>query len=272
MDSAYNTEKMSRGNEITRAVSKKKRNILLKKKLYEKGYRVLPVLLVFLLLIYIVLFSPIFAIEEIEIEGLDNLERRDMKEVLLPIKGENFFTTDLHKFREGVVKDFVFIKHVYTKKVFPNKVVVEITEREPFLIAKSDRNCYLIDVEGYVLLPDEWDCDSLKDVYEVNHIQGPDIDGITFEYGEKAELYNLDKIEDIVNVLSHYHYDIKEMELKEHVLRVYLSEDRKVVFVLLDDVDLLLKRFIIVHKQLNIEGIDFKNLDLRYERPAMVEK
>ena len=267
------TEKVAREKEIDVELLKKKRKRLSNGSFLKKRWRFFVYFFLIALFFYIFFYSPLFEIEHIEIRGLNHLDESNIYDEISYLEGENFFLSDLPTARSKIVGENIFVEEIHTEKVFPNTVIVNITEREPFLLANNAiTGCHLLDLNGYVLSPEGSSCSDLRENYNVIEIVGIDIDNFEFLYGTTSQFYLASKIHEIMNVLSHYAYRVEAMQLNNQVLDIELTNDRTIVFSLSDDLDLQFKRLIILTQQIRTDSIDFEMMDLRFERPVLLER
>lgn len=268
MDYTYNTLESHKEKFIERELLKKKRSFF-KRKLSVKNYiKLLSLFLVFIFFVYLFLYSPVFSIQEIEVNRLDYIDSREIKKDFAHLIGGNFFLTDLTDVREDVIKNHVFISRIYTEKLFPSTILVNIVEKVPFIIVNTGSECYLLDKEGYVLSPNHL-CSELKASYLVKEVLGTDVEGIEFEYGMKSSFYDIGKIHDVSKVLDYYGYSFRDMSLERQTLRINLSGSGYLVFSVSNDLDIQLKRFIILVKHFESNPESFELVDFRYERPLL---
>lgn len=88
--------------------------------------------------IAIILYVPIFKVADTQISGLYYLETNALDSQLDEIKGKNFVFLNKSEIRESF-KTNSYVKEVAIKRKFPNKIMIEITERKPLaLLVTSD--------------------------------------------------------------------------------------------------------------------------------------
>lgn len=126
-------------------------------------FRVLRLTLLSLVLLFsgygiykFLIYSPYFKIQEIKIEGNQQISRKD---ILLPLnikKGDNIFKVRLTQAKRRL-RSIKQIKEIDVLRDFPDKIVLKITERVP--IARLDKGASvhsnkveLIDEEGITFL------------------------------------------------------------------------------------------------------------------------
>jgi cell division protein FtsQ len=100
--------------------------------------------------------SPYFRIEEIKIEGNQDIDRKDILSLLKIKKGENIFKFRLREAKKGL-ESLQQIKEIDIHRDFPDKIVIKITERVPIAeLDRGDNGRYnkveLIDKEGITFL------------------------------------------------------------------------------------------------------------------------
>ncbi len=227
----------------------------------------LSYVLAILVLIYIFFYSPFFTIKKIDINDLENIDGNEIVTDFLVLKGQNFFLTDLTDLRAKAIKDYAFIDNIYTEKVFPNRVVINVREKEPFISVENEEGCFLLDYSGFVLL--EANCSNLKSNYSVKEVIGEDLNNMEFVPNSQSSFFKAKEIHMILNVLEHYDYSTRKIEIKNQVVTFYLHDDVFIVFSFSEDIDIQLKRLVVVQNRIDYDNIAFKSLDLRYERPIL---
>lgn len=103
---------------------------------------------------YLTIFSPLFQIKEIEIFGSEKM-RENIKSLLEPQLSKDllsFSTKSIFLFNPKEIIQFLYenfpqIEKIEFFKKFPDKLEIEIKERQPLFIFCSQK-CYLIDKEG----------------------------------------------------------------------------------------------------------------------------
>jgi len=129
----------------------------------RRFFRVLRLSLLLVILLFsgyeiynFLIHSPYFRIEEIKIEGNQDIDRKDILSLLEIKKGENIFRVKLKRATRGL-RSLKEIKEIDIHRDFPDKIVIKITERVP--IAELDggdngrsNKVELIDKEGITFL------------------------------------------------------------------------------------------------------------------------
>ena len=109
--------------------------------------------------------NSIFPIREIELTGIKNSDENKIKKKLDEFKGKNIILISTKKLKE-TIKDFDFIREIKIKKIYPEKIKVEINEFKPLAIFVNDNERYLLlDAGRIVEYKEVSDSDSLPLVY-----------------------------------------------------------------------------------------------------------
>ncbi|MCL5772108.1 MAG: FtsQ-type POTRA domain-containing protein [Actinobacteria bacterium] len=95
--------------------------------------------------------SDYFKIKNIEVKGNNYYKSEVIISEAKDLKGTNIFEIDKRKYETALMNNFARIKKAEILKVFPDKLIINITERIPFLIILYKNDYFLIDNEGVVL-------------------------------------------------------------------------------------------------------------------------
>jgi cell division protein FtsQ len=95
--------------------------------------------------------SDYFKIKDIELKGNSFYKSEVIIEEVSDLKGTNIFEIDKKKYEISLVNDLSRIKEAEILKVFPDKLIINISERAPFLIILYKNEYFLLDNEGIVL-------------------------------------------------------------------------------------------------------------------------
>jgi len=94
--------------------------------------------------------NSIFSIREIELTGIKNSDENKIKKKLDEFKGKNIILISTKKLKE-TIKDFDFIREIKIKKIYPEKIKVEINELKPLAIFMNDNQRYLLLEAGKII-------------------------------------------------------------------------------------------------------------------------
>jgi len=121
------------------------------------------IFLVIFLFVYLIFFSNFFLINQIYIKGnviisnekIEEIIKKDnIKPILAIFPRNNFFLSNEKAIEENITNEFSEIKNIIIKKKFPNKIEIEITEKNPLIIWCRLENCFYIDSEAIAFMPE----------------------------------------------------------------------------------------------------------------------
>lgn len=239
---------------------------------------IFSIVILFLLLVYIIIKYPIFAIKNIDIEKqntecIDDLKIKDSSKIL----GQNFFLIETKKIEENLKLNFFCIKKVFTKKEFPNKIKLTILGREAKVVitslkdgeatisallenmatpsAKDFSGSYLADDEGVI--------------FEKANI-GMDLPKI-FVYRHKINLGDqILQVRDSVKILDKiksFGIDMKIISILDDFL---ITETQpKILFNLKGEIDTQLASLQLILNQAKIDSNSLEFIDLRFDKPIV---
>src|SRR3989344_4312470 len=117
------------------------------------GGREKMMLIIFLIVvggwIYTFYFSPLFAIKNIHIDGLEKISKSSIED-LLNVSGHNIFRFNPTKATEAV-KDAFFIENITINKIYPSTIAVTINEKHAAFELNMPHYKYLLDDDGVVV-------------------------------------------------------------------------------------------------------------------------
>jgi len=177
--------------------------------------------------------------------------------------GKNIFEVDKKNIEEELLKKFIWLKSVTLKKIFPNKVIIEVIERKPFEVILAGGNYFLVDNEGIIL--DKLDEKSLKNYKDLILVRN----ALKYspEIGEKIAKKSILSCGEIYQSLD---MEVKK-EIKESVIENNFAEDivfltysgREIIF---GDNDKIIEKNAVLKqilKQISEQNIYYSMIDLR---------
>jgi cell division protein FtsQ len=95
--------------------------------------------------------DPFFHLKEVEIRGCQKIEKKDLQ-TLIALEGRpNLFKLSLKEI-EKRISSHPWVEQVSLRKVFPDRLVIEIEERRPVAILQLDE-LYYLDSKGVIFSP-----------------------------------------------------------------------------------------------------------------------
>lgn len=253
---------------------------------------------IFLILSLVVLYffhAKIFKIKAIEQSTTRNPHIMDTMAISNRIgenyMGKGFFKISTVEIEKEVLQYSTFIEEVTIEKRFPKTLSISILGREPFLNISNDENFVIVDQEGFVMVVEQRSDKSItpetasvsseiakkqfivtdNSLYaDLPLLVAPGVN-VEFEVGKKSTFFQIEKISLINRVLTDNGYEIQSIDYLENVFTFNLQGDKRVIFSGDSDMETQLKRFILVAGNIKEEGSEFRQIDLRYERPIVLK-
>lgn len=123
--------------------------------------KVLIVVIGLALILVVLLFTPFFNITSVQVSGNHRYSSEKIKETAGTLIGENAFrklrlkSEAILELRlldaEEKIEQLPYVKNCTVSIVFPNRIAIKITERNPAAYLRSLDNYLTVDSEGYVL-------------------------------------------------------------------------------------------------------------------------
>ncbi|MBC6402665.1 MAG: FtsQ-type POTRA domain-containing protein [Hyphomonadaceae bacterium] len=91
-----------------------------------------------------------FVVEHIDVTGEGRLRETDVRRALGVAVGDHMFETDL-KSAQKRIESIGWVDHAVVRRLWPNRIVVQIVEREPYALWQNGGLIKLVDAEGRVM-------------------------------------------------------------------------------------------------------------------------
>lgn len=250
---------------------KKISNIKQVKKKQSKGRKLfikISLILSLLILAFIILASTeIFNIKEISVSGTDKLTANEIISFSQIQYEENLFKINFSNVKNKI-KENSYVEEVSLKRILPNKIQINITERKPKYMLQLAESYIYIDGQGYIL-------EISKEKKEIPILLGvlTDLSNIKeSDRLEKEDLLKLNTVNAIVATAENYEIlklitRIDITNISEYIL--YLDTEIKSAYI--GDASDLNTRILwvktITEQNLNIPGKIFVNMDLNSRKP-----
>jgi hypothetical protein len=233
-----------------------------KKLCRKKWFRILrPVIIIALviLLVYILTILGVFKIKKIETkEDLQYVQ--NLSKVTNKYLGVGYFILDLDEMEKDITDSFKYVKDVTAQKIFPNKILLEIEEYQPSLYFEYKDVCYILSEKGIILEQnEEYEECILDDGIKLNSQQNI--------LAEEKLIFGTELWE-VLKLLEEFDWETTEVKFDKDILEV-MDGTRIITIEIDDEYETQLSRLYLVLEKANIEGIEYRSLDLRFERPVM---
>ncbi len=229
--------------------------------------KILPILVFFFILLLTFLFG-LWNVRTFNYSksNLTNISEQDLNTYLHEYLDENIFVLSLSKVEEKLYESNGYVKDVFIKKVLPSKLDIYIEELVPKYLGYSSDKCLLFADNGELISEVCEKCEK-----ECKDNKGVEMLYLTSDsYIESREsLLYYDEISSIQKVLSIFEYIVDTVEISNGIATISDTNGHIFVFDITYDLDIQLSRVYIVCQKIDEDMIEFKRLDLRFDRPVM---
>ena len=205
--------------KITSSKSNKQREIERKKR--KRRSIILVLLLVLLIIIGICTYlftSDVFKIQDIIISGNKELSREYLQQLSEVNIGDNIFSV-FGTITKVKLKQNGYIEDAKIKKIYPNKINIEIKERQKQFQILTETGCYIyINEQGYIL-------DYSLDKLELPIITGMEITEEKVETINRLEENDLKKMENILQIQE----ETNKIELSKLITEYQVKDEYIIV-------------------------------------------
>ncbi len=199
------------------------------------------------------LFSSFFKIKKIEIEGIQNSDRKEIEEKFNPLKEKNIIFTNQKQFRK-LINNLELVKEIKVKKIYPDKIKITIKEFKIIGIFVDEKN-----QEEYILT------DHGKIINNYNKKQFSDLPLV---FGENADKFfftfypSLEATSFEIELIKYFNYfDIKRWDI--------LLKDGKLIKLPSTNYEKSLKKFLSIYETENFKK--FRVFDFRVNGQLIIK-
>lgn len=214
---------------------------------------------------YVLLQSPLFAIQAIDVNGAVHLSERDVRHLAGIEPGENIWRTDLEQSAQRL-RQHPWIGHVEVRRRLPATVEIQITERRPLAVVPYEGFYLALDDQGVAL--------SLVD--DLNVLGVPVITGAETPVFVAGQVYPVPAVNTALAAftgLGEYAADVAELHVSEpDGLTIWLRGGIRAEIGRSGDLDakLVLLRTILLDA--TVKGQRLASIDVRYQPPVITYK
>lgn len=219
--------------------------------------------LVIILILINLLHSDVFEIKEIEIKGNELITDNYILNFSDLNQGTNIFAMDCQKIKEklSLLPQF---KEVLVFRKLPNKIVIEVTEREPIAIIPLQSSYCLINKEGWIL----------KIINNLSQQQWPVVEGIEVERERKKIQVTEDlkvAIELLLKLTAEISQEIEKVKILKSGFRLELASGGIVKLGQDFDVEKKAEVFISIYQDIKERNLEIEYVDLRYNKHSFIK-
>ena len=215
-------------------------------------------------------FNQMFIVKDVNIEGVNYFDDTMLLEYNNSIKNQNIFFSNLGNYKDSI-ESLDHIKDCKVSRTFPNKVKIEVYEREPLAIISAN-DLIILDSEG-ICLPVEYCEISLPILSNFKTNQE------LYEKGKKTKSSNVLKSIDVIKYSKDNFYalydNISEFVFNEdNEYEIILKNGRTKILLGNDNIftkiNYLNAFSNVLPEEKTLES--YKYIDLRYKRQIVVDE
>jgi len=229
-------------------------------------------IILFITLILCAMFSPLFNIKNIQVEGNELITQNQIISLSQIQTGENTFKLNKSRIVKQI-KENAYIDQVVIKRKLPSNVIIVVEERKPAYLLEYAGGYIYLDKQGYIL-----EINSTK--LELPILQGASTKTIDFIVGNRLSIEDLERLNILVKVMEL----AKVSELSELISRIDIENKQNIKLIfetkdkvaylgdgtnLIDKIPLIKK---ILEENEGKAGEILVNMDLNKENPIFRER
>jgi cell division protein FtsQ len=213
------------------------------------------------MLTMVYLFSkdePLFFLKNIKIEGVQQLQDRDVMGKIAPFLKESLLKVDVTRVKEAITSH-PFVREVSVRRVYPFSLVIDVKEKKPSALwVNGQGDIRVLDENGepYKGLTKG----DIKGMFIINAADGNDVKSVYREISGWASQGILKK--EAISEVSYSAGNITIFGLEEGVEIILGKEDQKE----------RLKKAIAVLEDAKKRGLLIKCIDARFEKGAIIQE
>ena len=148
--------------------------------------KIIMIVGLFITTILLIMFSPLFNIKEITVEGNELISTEQILSFAGIEKEDNTFKLNIGKISDKIKED-LYIEEAEINRELPSKVVIKVKERKPSFLIEYANGYAVIDRKGMIL-------ELITEKKDLPILQGLEITNDNFEVGKKLGSNDINKI------------------------------------------------------------------------------
>ena len=232
----------------------------------------LMLIALFITLIVVTMFSPLFNIKSIVVTGNNKITQNEIISLSQVQLEENTYKINKYKVKQRI-KENAYIEDVTIKRKLPSELQISIVERQVAFMIEYGASFVYIDNQGYIL-------DISENKLELPILQGIQTESAQFEAGKRLENEDLQKMNTVLKIME----IAKNNDISNIITRIDIEDEEnyKIIFetkektaYLGDNSNLntkILTIKAILEKNEGIAGEIFVNMDLNTNYPIFRER
>ena len=232
----------------------------------------LMLIALFITLIVVTMFSPLFNIKSIVVTGNNKITQNAIISLSQVQLEENIYKINKYKVKQRI-KENAYIEDVTIKRKLPSELQISIVERQATFMIEYGASFVYIDNQGYIL-------EISENKLELPILQGIQTESAQFEAGKRLENEDLQKMNTVLKIME----IAENNDISNIITRIDIEDEEnyKIIFetkektaYLGDNSNLntkILTIKAILEKNEGIAGEIFVNMDLNTNYPIFRER
>ena len=258
--------------QVQKKVAKKQEKVTKKNSKVIHIIKYVMLLIIFITVILCAMFSPLFNIKTIIVEGNKKIGQKEIISLSQIQLEENTFKLSKNRIIKQI-KENPYIDKVTITRKLPSNIIIEVEEREPIYLLEYAGSYVCLDKQGYML---EINTEKL----ELPILQGAVTETSEFIAGNRLCIEDLEKLTSLLKVMELAKINELtslitriDIENKENIKLIFETKD-KVAYLgdnsnLIDKIPLVKK---ILEENEGKAGEIFVNMDLNKSNPIFRER
>ena len=199
------------------------------------------------------LVSSFFKIKKIEIEGIQNSDRKEIEEKFNPLKEKNIIFTNQKQFRK-LIDNLELVKEIKVKKIYPDKIKITIKEFKiiGIFIDEKNQKKYILTDHGKII-----NNYNKKEFNDLPLVFGENADKFFFTFYPSLEVTGFE-----IKLIKYFNYfDIKRWDI--------ILKDGKLIKLPSTNYEKSLKKFLSIYETENFKK--FKVFDFRVNGQLIIK-
>ena len=236
------------------------------------------------LVLGIFLLTYIFGVWKIKKYDIVNIQGKETDQVYVQLEtylkenilDKNYFSFNSETTEKDIHSKIPYVKTIIIEKILPNTVNILYDRYIVEMVGELNGDgCYLLSSDGYMLdeICDEEEsskdcCVTYAHEEEDRYLKAETLslsDGV----GGRRKLLVMESISDLISIFNSLSLNIANMQITEESFDVYTEDGKKYIFDFNGDLTLQLERLYVVMGKIQGDDMEYKTLDLRFERPVL---
>ena len=267
------SEKSKKNKKVKKKISQEQADIKkYNKKNFFKNAKYFAFITLFITLIIVTMFSPIFNIKNITIIGNEKITQSEILSLSGIQVGENTYKISKGKVKEKI-KENAYIEDVIIKRKLPSQIEISIQERKTAFMIEYGASYVYINEQGYIL-------EITAEKMQLPILQGVQTKSEEFIIGNRLENSDLQKMNTVLRIME----IAQSNEISNLITRIDIEDEKNYIITfeekgktayIGDNSNLntkILSIKAILEKTEGISGDILVNVDLNNEYPIFRQK